>query len=375
MNDRSPHRRALLDALNTSVRRFTNHVTFYSEAVASQAGLHPTDLDCLSVIELDGPLTAGRLAEITGLTTGAVTGVIDRLERSGHVRREPDTTDRRRVLVRVVPDSARRVGESFVPMRRATEQMCDRYSDEELAVITDFATRAVPVLREESLRMRESDPNDAGTVSGSHAVGHAGTRNATLRIQHGAARLSIVAALGQPELFSAQWWGARPTVKQEADGAGAVVTVQYRRSPFGHFRTRGQVVLDAGSRWQVEINGGCAHSRFDLSATRVERVTFNGGTSSLDIDLPAATGRQLVEINGGAHAVTITRPAGVPTRLVVNGGASNLVLDDQRFGGVGGRTELHDTTAGNGNDQPSLEVRVRGGASSLSVIRRPPTPV
>jgi hypothetical protein len=144
------------------------------------------------------------------------------------------------------------------------------------------------------------------------------------------------------------------------------VLVQYRRSPFGHFRTRGEIVLDAAARWTLEVRGGLANSTFDLQSARVAGVALQGGLSTCELMLPRPDGELTVEIRGGVHAMTITRPAGVPARVTIRGGASNLVLDDQRFGGIGGRTDIQ--TDGYGDAEARLHVAVHGGSSSLSIV-------
>jgi DNA-binding MarR family transcriptional regulator len=97
---------------------------------------------------------AGELAEATGLTTGAITGVIDRLEAAGFVRREDDPDDRRRVIIRVVPKRVRDIATLFEPFAAAFAEMGARYSEHELATILDFMTRSVDVLREAALELR-----------------------------------------------------------------------------------------------------------------------------------------------------------------------------------------------------------------------------
>jgi DNA-binding MarR family transcriptional regulator len=364
MTRTSTEREALLTALHTAMRSFTNQVTFYSEAVAATVGLHPTDLDCLSVIDMAGSLTAGRLADVTGLSTGAVTGVIDRLERAGFVRREADPTDRRRVVVQPVPEALGSIGAAFVPMITATSAMASRYDDSELATITDYVTRSTPMLREETLRLRAGDDLASEAVD-DVAVRGAGVRDATIRFVNGAVRLQLVAEPGRPQLFSAQFRGGTPTTREDGD----TVVVQYRRSPFAHFRTSGDIVLDADRQWRVEVNGGLAHSTFDLRDTVVDAFTVRGGVSGVDLHLPRPRGATTVEVKGGMSAVTITRPDDVPARVRIKGGASNLVLDEQRFRAVGGTIDLRSAHAEGGDH---LEVVVVGGVSSLSVVTRPP---
>jgi DNA-binding MarR family transcriptional regulator len=106
-------------------------------------GLHATDFGALCLLLLHGPASAGRLAELTGLTTGAVTGVIDRLERAGFVRRESDAGDRRKVIV--VPD-AERVDRELFPrfpslQRARAREFYDDFSVAQLAVVTAFLSR------------------------------------------------------------------------------------------------------------------------------------------------------------------------------------------------------------------------------------------
>ena len=142
MAKRTSQRGELVAALQQSVRRFTDEVELYQAAVAGRLGMHATDLQYLGFVERYGPTTAGHLAELGGLTTGAVTGVLDRLEKAGYVRRESDPADRRKVVVRVVPGAAERVEALYRPMLASTDPLWDRYSDDELAVVLDFADRA-----------------------------------------------------------------------------------------------------------------------------------------------------------------------------------------------------------------------------------------
>src|SRR5262249_12019496 len=89
-----------------------------------------------------GPVTAGRLAELTGLTTGAITGVIDRLERIGLARRERDPNERRKTLVGVLPAVLERVSPPFEPIERPAMAVLALYSDDELDLLLDFLRRA-----------------------------------------------------------------------------------------------------------------------------------------------------------------------------------------------------------------------------------------
>src|SRR6266571_891334 len=133
-------RAALLQELEEALRRSSAQGVIFGQTVANVAGISGSDLECLDFLNLEGRVTAGRLAEVTGLTTGAITGVVDRLEKAGLVRRERDETDRRKVFITVVPETAMKIGELYVPMQQAMEKVFNTYSDEELRLLLRFAT-------------------------------------------------------------------------------------------------------------------------------------------------------------------------------------------------------------------------------------------
>jgi DNA-binding MarR family transcriptional regulator len=141
MSTKTKRRRELEAALNAAMRDVSGQGVLYSQAVADRLGMNSTDLECLDHI-LRGPLTAGRLAELTGLTTGAITGVIDRLERAGLARRERDTNDRRKILVAALPAVSERLEPLFAPMERAATAVLSKYRDDELALLLDFLATA-----------------------------------------------------------------------------------------------------------------------------------------------------------------------------------------------------------------------------------------
>jgi DNA-binding MarR family transcriptional regulator len=119
------------------VREVTGQSVLLGEAIARHAGLSPADLEVLGAVEQHGPLTAGQLGELTGLSPAAVTGLIDRLERAGVAKRRADAADRRRVLVGV-SKGAERVAALYREMERDMLEVLGRRSPEELGAIADF---------------------------------------------------------------------------------------------------------------------------------------------------------------------------------------------------------------------------------------------
>ena len=136
---RATTRAALLQELEVAMRRSSAQGVLFGQAVANVAGIANSDLECLDFLNLEGRVTAGRLAEVTGLTTGAITGVIDRLEKAGFVRRERDESDRRKDFIVVVPEAIAKIAQFYVPMQQAMHKVSSRYSEEELRLLLRFA--------------------------------------------------------------------------------------------------------------------------------------------------------------------------------------------------------------------------------------------
>jgi DNA-binding MarR family transcriptional regulator len=155
----SPERARLAMEFVAAIRQTGSLMHLMSQAAADRIGINATDLNCLNILSFNGQMTAGELARATGLTTASITGVIDRLEQSGFVRRERDATDRRRVLVRM--ETAKALGTIapvFGPMMGAWQRLADRYSDDELQLIVGFYDQMQEVLRDHLGRLREHLP-------------------------------------------------------------------------------------------------------------------------------------------------------------------------------------------------------------------------
>jgi DNA-binding MarR family transcriptional regulator len=150
------HRAAQLKAdLADALRRHSGLTVLFHAAVADRIGLGAADHKCLDLLLRLGPLTAGDLAGKTGLTTGAITGVVDRLERAGYAVRAGAPDDRRRVVVQPVRDKALAdFGPVFEGLARATSAMLDRYSADQLELLLDFLSRADQLIEEQTAALR-----------------------------------------------------------------------------------------------------------------------------------------------------------------------------------------------------------------------------
>jgi DNA-binding MarR family transcriptional regulator len=139
---RAKSRAALLQELENAMRKASAQGTMFAKAVADRAGISSSDMDCMDFLNIEGRMTAGRLAELTGLTSGAITGVIDRLEKAGFVRRERDESDRRKVFIAPVPERIREIGRFYEAMQRAMHRQSEGYSEAELKLLLRYATES-----------------------------------------------------------------------------------------------------------------------------------------------------------------------------------------------------------------------------------------
>ena len=146
--------------------------TEFDDGVAKKLKLSRTDMRCLELVAGQGPLTAGRLAEESGLTTGAVTFILDRLEEAGMVTRRRDTEDRRRVWVEIVPAAQERLQGLQQPVAEEMRQVAQRFKADELAIVRDFMRQAKEVFQRQvtgavtgDAGPWEGDPDTARTAA------------------------------------------------------------------------------------------------------------------------------------------------------------------------------------------------------------------
>ncbi|MGH4026155.1 MAG: MarR family winged helix-turn-helix transcriptional regulator [Pseudonocardiaceae bacterium] len=149
-------------------RRHSTATVLFHHAIAERLGLGPTDHKCLDLLVERGTLTGAELAALTGLTSGAITGVVARLEKAGYLRREPDPQDGRRQLLRPVPERMAEVGEVFAGLQSDAAVLVAGFDTAQLEAIAEFLARATRFARERSElmraqarsgRTRASDPN------------------------------------------------------------------------------------------------------------------------------------------------------------------------------------------------------------------------
>ena len=149
-------REEIIQAIIDKRRAMSTETIMFHQAVADVLGLHITDHKCLDLIRYYGAMPAGRLAELTGLTTAAVTGIIDRLEKAGYVRRANDPKDRRRTIVEPTRNKKleRKIEGIFAPLHERMHKLLSSYSDSELAFLLDVLTKTLDQSHQELMKLR-----------------------------------------------------------------------------------------------------------------------------------------------------------------------------------------------------------------------------
>jgi DNA-binding MarR family transcriptional regulator len=138
-------------------RELSTQSVLLHTAIAERLGLKGTDhkyLDIIARAAGAGPVTPGDLVQLTGLTSGGVTGVLDRLEEAGFVRRMKHPHDRRQLVVEPVPSRYEEIGALFAPFRESWAALCARYTPAEMELIAGFFEQASALMAQEIARMR-----------------------------------------------------------------------------------------------------------------------------------------------------------------------------------------------------------------------------
>ncbi len=370
---RDVSRDELVAAVLRAVRKESSQAALFSQAVAEKLGLAGSDVECLEVLLEEGRLTVGRLAELTGLTTGSATRMVDRLEQAGFVHRVPDPADRRRVQVEPIAGLRAKMVALHSSIQKAQTEVISRYRDEQLRTLIEFLESSGEVARRETLKLRE--PSEETGAGGSYSAPVGGVTSGRLVFLTGAPRMAIRGD-ALPDLYRASFAGPVPRMRVR----GGVVTVAYPR--FGWFDWRAQIAgqfLDASAHWQkdfgeivlntsvpwaIELRGGVSTWTADLRALRLESFELKGGASQIELRLGLPVGVVPIRVIGGLNRMSVERPAGAAAALEVRGGIGEITVDGEIRRGTG---HLSIQSPGAATAANRYEIEVIGGAAKLSV--------
>ncbi|HEX9070077.1 MAG TPA: MarR family transcriptional regulator [Ktedonobacterales bacterium] len=355
-------REELLEELARELRQFNGLGAALYRAAAGRIGMTVTDMQVIDILGITGSTVAGRLADLTGLTTGAITGMLNRLEEAGFVRRERDPSDGRRVIVSLAPDKddLRTVSTAFDSFGKAWEELVAGYDDAQVAFLVDVLKRGNAVSRAEIARLREA-PAGEGGISSAPLVD---VESGRLVVASMFSRVTLRASEAMAELYQARFEGTTPDVKAK-DG---VVTVRYPRRLLimGGSQGAAEVALSKAIPWQIVVQGGAMEVIAELGGLDLAGLEVKGGVSTIRLDLPAPSGEVPIRISGGASSITVRRPRGVAARVHLKGWASHFVFDEQTFGDLGSDVRLQ--SHGFDASAPYYDIEVKSSASSVTIV-------
>jgi DNA-binding MarR family transcriptional regulator len=352
-----------VEELAREFRQFYGLGASFFRVAAGRTGKTVTDMQVLDILHTTGPTTAGNLAELTGLTTGAITGLLNRLEEAGLVRRERDPEDGRRIIVQLEmgKDDTREISATFDPLWASLEAMASGYSDEQIALLLEFLKRSNSISRNEILRLQEAPEGEGKTYSA--PLGD--VESARLVFSSGVSMLTLRADAGMSDLYKAHFEGPLPEVKAK-DG---VVAIRYARRLWdwapGGGKRKAAVALSTTVPWRILIQGGASQVTAELGGLDLAGFEVKGGMSMIQLYLPSPVRSVPIRISGGASEILLRRPAGVPARVHLKGWASQFVFDDQTFSNMGNDVRMqspgYDATA------PGYDIEVLSSASMVTV--------
>lgn len=364
-------------AVLRAVRKESSQAALFSAAVAERLGLAGSDVECLDVLKDEGRLTVGRLAELTGLTTGSATRMIDRLEQAGYVRRVRDATDRRRVLVETIAGLDVKFGALHASIARAQMEVIDGYDDGQLRLLTDFLRRSGQIAFAEAVKMRA--PSEEADAGGSYAAPVGAVASGRLVFLSGAPRITVKGDATITELYRAKFAGPVPRMRVR----GGVVTVAYPRLGWFDWRAQiagqnidasahwrkdtGEIALNCAIPWSIELRGGVSQWRSDLRTVRLDSFELKGGASKFELLLPRPTGIVPIRVSGAMSRISIERPSGTAMSLTIRGGANELVVDTEVYKGAR-HLSIHTPGADSAVDR--YEIEISGGAGKVLISSR-----
>lgn len=146
----SRDKEVLLKQLIEGLHRYGMRTSIFQQNMAQKMGVVHTDLKTANILNETGPLTAGELSKITGLSTGSVTALVDRLEKAGYVRRERNESDRRRVMIVPIPERHKEIMNHYKSLSSKIKQLGEDYEGQELNLILTFLSDITDLLEQES---------------------------------------------------------------------------------------------------------------------------------------------------------------------------------------------------------------------------------
>jgi len=154
MSEKTTSRNEFITSLVMEIRKFNTSIVILNEGIATKLQLNVTDLRCRELLSQTGPISAGQLSQLTNLTTGAITGVIDRLEKAMLVKRIHDPEDRRKVIIQPLYERDDEITKLFKPLSDSLSNIFNQYNDEELDLLFKFWNEMNELIPKETKRLK-----------------------------------------------------------------------------------------------------------------------------------------------------------------------------------------------------------------------------
>jgi DNA-binding MarR family transcriptional regulator len=319
-------------ALKRELRKINGFGASFFRVAATQIGMAAdTDIQVMDILDLAGEVSAGQLADLMGMTTGAIARILNRLEEAGLVRRARDKSDGRRVIVRLErgKDEMHKVHSILASLEKTWDEVVSRYDEEQLAFLLEFLQHSNALSRKELVQLQEVPPDEGKIFSAPLEDLSSGQL-----VVSSCARLTLRTSEGMVELYQARFEGSVPNVAAK-DG---VVTIRYPRRLLGLSGEQRQAVvtLSRAIPWQMVIQSGGSDVTAELGGLDLASFEIKGGGSRIHLELPVPSGVVPIRISGGGSEIMVRRPAGVAVRAHLKGWGSACVFDDQTHMGNNG---------------------------------------
>ena len=354
------NRGELLAALKRELRKSNGFGASFFRVAATQTGMAAdTDIQVMDILDLVGEVSAGQLADLMGMTTGATARILKRLEEAGLVRRERDPNDGRRVIVRLARsrDEMHKVYAILDSLEKTWDEVVSRYDEEQLALLLEFLQHNNAFSRKKLVQLQEVPPDEEKIFS------------APLEdLSHGrlvvsfCTQLSLRTSEGMVELYQARFEGSVPNVVAK-DGE---VTIRYPRRLLGLSGEQRQAVvtLSRAIPWQMVIQSGGSVVTAELGGLDLASLEIKGGGSMIHLELPVPSGVVPIRISGGGSEIKVRRPAGVAVRAHLKGWGSAFVFDGQTHMG----NDMRLQSSGFEPTAPYYDIEVASTGSMVTLI-------
>lgn len=316
-------------ALKRELRKINGFGASFFRVVATQTGMAAdTDIQVMDILDLAGEVSAGQLADLMGMSTGAIARILNRLEEAGLVHRERDPNDGRRVIVRLErgKDEMHKIHSILDSLEQTWDEVVSRYDEEQLAFLLEFLQHSNTLSRRELVQLQEVPPDEGKIFSAPLEDLSCGRL-----VVSSCARLALRTSEEMVELYQACFEGSVPNVVAK-DG---VVTIRYPRRLLGLSEEQRQAVvtLSRAIPWQIVIQSGGSDIAAELGGLNLASCEIKGGGSRIHLALPVPSGVVPIRISGGGSEIMVRRPAGVAVRAYLKGWGSAFVFDDQTHTG------------------------------------------